>query len=181
MYRIIFTIGLAIGAIASPCMSGEDEVAVEYDYAGLVRIEIGTDERDPYGGRERDVYELDYVWHTTRRDVGFPVIQSLESFDRHEAHIALAKEEIETVRKWIVDHRIFDFPDTFERVEERYMANLYRSSLHVVVGSEEHSVLWTGASILPQDLKDAVEGLRSICDTIRRDRTDRAAPATPEG
>jgi hypothetical protein len=135
-------------------------VAVDYDHAGLIQIQIKS-------GR------MHYVWHTARKFAPgetAPIRQDMSHYDRHEVSIWLTGEEVDAVAKWMDTHAVLALPTDYPAKKERTRGAAYRSSLSVTLEDRERNIAWHGDSLPSEELRAAEKALIQICDGIRRDR-----------
>jgi hypothetical protein len=143
-------------------VSAAGELLIEYKHAGLMRVSV----------TERK--QLDFAWTTGRlpfdEQDASPMRQTMEAYDSHGATIWLTKSEMEQLRKWIADSKIFDLESAYPEPEQKTYGSAFHSSLSVEVDGKKKSVAWTGDTKVPDTLRTAINALVKMCQDIRRSR-----------
>jgi hypothetical protein len=144
------------------CVSVGGELLIEYKHAGLLRVSV----------TERK--QLDLAWTTGRCPFdeldASPMRQTIEAYDSHGATIWLTKSEMEQLRKWIVDGKIFELESAYPEPEQKTYGSAFHSSLSVELDGKKKSVAWTGDTKVPSTLHTAINALVKMCQDIRQSR-----------
>jgi hypothetical protein len=156
--------------LTTPC-KGEEIIFNLVFESGNPKIKI----KEYYYSKEKEFEiigsELEFIWFNSRQDTDalYNSSDRRRALDRHESHIYLTKDETMYFKQWVIDHKIFMYPQGSEicrgqkiRKGERYAV----SKLSV----NNYEISWVSACNIPDKLQLAIAQLVEICDNILEDR-----------
>jgi hypothetical protein len=156
--------------LTTPCKGEEIIFTVVYE-SGNTEIKI----KEYYYYKEKEfeiiASELEFVRRNLRQDTD-ALLNSGDvkrKTDRHESHIYLTKDETMYFKHWVIDHKIFMYPQGPEICKGQKIRKGQRYAVSRLFVNN-HEISWVSACKIPDKLQLAIEQLVEICENIIESR-----------